>query len=254
MKSLDCLLARLSAVTPITSPAQEFRRFADIHKRLLGATWILLAVVGLGITLPAQDTQRFEAFGGYSFSYNNYPVVNRANFNGWNGSSTVFVNRWLGITADFSGAYGSQASLLFCDSDGCLHERNSLSSYTYLVGPHFVYRRSRYAPFAEPLFGIHNPHTSSSWNITQCQPIDCGSGNGPLFRDHKFAMAVGGGLDIALAHGISIRPVEVDYVLLKEVAYRPENGTFVSYNANNNTFRYSGGITFRFGSHLGPPR
>jgi hypothetical protein len=57
-------------------------------------------------------------------------------------------------------------------------------------------------------------------------------------------MALGGGLDIALSHGISIRPVEVDYLLLREPALVNQSGT-------KNTFRYSGGVTFRFGSHLG---
>ncbi len=227
-----------------------------MNRKLLGFACLLLLTLSFKIKSPAQDTQRLEAFGGYSFSYNSFPLYTKTNFNGWNTSSTVFVNRWLGLTADFSGAYGSQNVPIFCTPNGCYYAKGSLSSYTYLFGPHFVYRHSRYAPFAETLFGIHNPHTSFSplTQQEQCQPLmicfEPGSGSSSSY--HKFAMALGGGLDIALSHGISIRPVEVDYVLLKEPAYRLENGNIVGYNANNNTFRYSGGITFRFGSHLGP--
>lgn len=228
-----------------------------MNRKLLGCACLLLLTLSFKITSPAQDTQRFEAFGGYSFSYNSFPIYNRSDFNGWNSSSTVFVNRWLGLTADFSGAYGSQRVPVFCTPNGCFDEKFSLSSYTYLFGPHFVYRRSRYAPFAETLFGIHNPHTSvSPLTEEQCQPpmICSEPGNGSSSSFHKFAMALGGGLDIALSHGISIRPVEVDYLLLKEPAFRFENGNEVGYSANNNTFRYSAGITFRFGSHLGPSK
>jgi hypothetical protein len=67
-------------------------------------------------------------------------------------------------------------------------------------------------------------------------------------------MALGGGLDIALSHGISIRPVEVDYLLLREPAIKVEDDNLVYYGKNNNTFRYSTGITFRFGSHPGPSK
>jgi hypothetical protein len=47
----------------------------------------------------------------------------------------------------------------------------SVTLHFYLFGPHFVYRRSRYATFAETLFGIHNPHLAkgpAEWTL--CQP------------------------------------------------------------------------------------
>lgn len=221
-----------------------------MHKKLLGRSCLLLVVVTLVIASPAQDTQRFEAFGGYSFSYNTLPIYNKSIFNGWDGSSTVFVNRWFGVTADFSGTYGSQKIPLYCYPGGCVHERESLSSYTYLFGPHLVYRHKRYAPFGETLAGLHNPHLSS----TLLDACNCQLDFPAHTSYHKFAMAVGGGLDIALSHGISIRPVEVDYLLLRDPTYKFENGNLVYYGTNNNTFRYSGGINFRFGEHLGSSR
>ncbi len=221
-----------------------------MDKKLPGGSCLLLAVLVLTVVSAAQDTQRFEAFGGYSFSsHTSFPIQNNFTFNGWNGSSTVFVNRWLGLTADFSGSYGSQKVPIFCYTGGCLDEEASLSSYTYLFGPHLVYRHKRYAPFVETLAGVHNPHLTST-PLGSCGPANCQlSDSGVSY--HKFAMAVGGGLDIALSHGISIRPVQVDYMLLREPAIRFENDNVVYYGANNNTFRYSGGITFRFGSPVG---
>jgi opacity protein-like surface antigen len=227
-----------------------------MKKKLLGGSSLLLVVVTLLIASPAQDTQRFEAFGGYSFTYKS-PISDgdHINFNGWNTSSTVFVNRWLGLTADFSGSYASSKIPIFCYPGGCFYEHGSFSSYSYLFGPHVVYRRSRYAPFVETLFGIHNPHTTiSPLNSQQCPPItDCSQLGSNTTSYHRFAMAIGGGLDIALSHDISIRPVQVDYLFQRDPYWNfDNNGNLVDVGASNNTFRYSGGITFRFGSHLGP--
>jgi hypothetical protein len=223
---------------------------------LLGGGWLLLVVLSFAITSAAQDTQRFEAFGGYSFSHNSTLLDPTNNFSGWDTSSTVFLNRWFGLTADLSGNYGSQndpVAVLQGQPYGKV--KVSASSYTYLFGPHFTYRRSRYAPFAESLFGIHNPrHT---YTLLECgPPLSCTLpvGNSSSGSYHSFAMAMGGGLDIALSHGISLRPVEVDYLLLREPTPTVENGVFVYHGSNNNTFRYSTGITFRFGSLLGSSR
>ena len=139
-------------------------------RKLLGSSSLLLVVLSLITLSPAQDTQRFETFGGYAFTYKN-PTVTGENtdFNGWNTSTTVFLNHWLGLTADLSGAYASHKVPIFCSPYGCLYEHGSYSSYSYLFGPHIVYRRSRYAPFVETLFGLHNPHTK----ITPLQPANC---------------------------------------------------------------------------------
>lgn len=170
------------------------------------------------------------------------------NFNGWDASSTVFVNRWLGVTADFSGGFASHKVPVFCTPYGCVYENGSHSSYSYLFGPHIVYRRSRYAPFAETLFGIYHPGTTlSPLNPGDCQPSpSCLLTAGYHYSSTNFEMAIGGGLDIGLSHGVSIRPVNVDYVLQRDFIYLFRNG-----GSNNNTFRYSGGINFRFGDHLG---
>ena len=256
MKSFCCLLAPLGAVLPITSSTQESGRFAAVNRKLLGCVSLLLVALSLKIASPAQDTQRFEAFGGYSFTHNGTLLDPTNNFSGWDSSSTIFLNRWFGLTADFSGHYGSQYSpIIYLQEQPYGKVKDSASSYTYLFGPHFTYRRSRYAPFAESLFGVQNPrHT---YTLVECgPPLECTDPIGHSLGGsyHSFAMAIGGGLDIALSHGISLRPIEADYLLLREPEPTVENGVYVYHGATNNTFRYSTGITFRFGSHLGSSR
>ena len=57
--------------------------------------------------------------------------------------------------------------------------------------------------------------------------------------DTKFAMSAGGGLDIALAHGISIRPIQAEYVLDRACCgVLVQQGVFHYYGYNNNGFRY----------------
>jgi hypothetical protein len=230
-------------------------------RKFLSVAWLLLVVLSVGSRSPAQDAQRFEVFGGYSLTQNSglgWLDLNN-NFSGWNGSSTIFLNRWFGVTADFSGHYGSRITPSFLDIGGQpLGEvKNTGSFNTFLFGPHFTYRRSRYAPFVESLFGLHK--VEEGWTILQdeCAPTTCpGDGVGTRGHGlyHKFGMAIGGGLDIALSHGISLRPVEVDYLLLRQPRLALNNGGIVFYDGNNNSFRYSTGITFRFGPHFSPPR
>jgi hypothetical protein len=64
-------------------------------------------------------------------------------------------------------------------------------------------------------------------------------------------MALGGGLDVNLGHGISLRPVQADYLLQRVSATLPDNGAFYSHTFYFNHFRYSAGVVFRFGPHLG---
>jgi hypothetical protein len=214
------------------------------------------------ISAAAQDTQRVEVFGGYSLLHDNQLVPDAANFSGWDAATTIFLNRWFGVTSDFSGHYGSETLIVPPPpvpgaTGGKI--RYSASPYSFLFGPHFTYHRSRYAPFAQALFGpthtvstqtvlvqVTCPPSGSSGPIPTCSGLQGGSSTST-----DFSMALGGGLDIAIGHGISLRPIQADYVLQRVSATLPENGTIVSRTFYFNHFRYSTGITFRFGRHLG---
>jgi opacity protein-like surface antigen len=219
--------------------------------------WIsLLSLVVIAvIAASAQDAQRFETFGGYSLTHD--PSFLAATTNGWDTSTTILLKRWLGFTTDLSGHYGS-GDFPFAIVNGYPlgKYRENTSSYTYMAGPHFTYRRSRYAPFVETLFGVYN----ARYNLTVlegCSPGVCiGPAPGSTRSDSytKFALAAGGGLDIAVGHGISVRPFQMEYLLLREPGATVSDGNIVPITNNYNTYRFSTGISFQFGPHVGPSR
>jgi hypothetical protein len=212
---------------------------------------ILICLTATG-TSKAQETQRIEISGGYSLLHDG-SLLSRTVFNGWNGSSTVFLNRWFGVTGDVSGHYGSETEVvppLPGTTAGKI--RLSTSMYSFMLGPHFTYHRSRYAPFAQALFGGYRTERV----VTTLVPLTCSllpcsvatGGGGAVLGG--FVMALGGGLDIELGHGISLRPVQAEYLLRRAVYRFPDNASIFSFVYYANTFRYSTGIVFRFGRHL----
>ena len=222
--------------------------------------WIVLSLVVLtsAIAVSAQDAQRFETFGGYSLTHDTSFLA--ATTNGWDTSTTVFLKRWLGFTTDISGHYGSDnVPIIVVNGDPLGNIQLNSSSYTYMAGPHFTYRRSRFAPFAQTLFGVYNAR--EKYTVLEgpnCPPPGSCSG-APVgstgnFSYTKFALAAGGGLDIDVGHGLAVRPFQMEYLLLRQPSETLRNGNIVPITFNDNTYRFSTGVMFRFGSHLGASR
>src|SRR6185437_15717325 len=70
----------------------------------------------------AQNVPKFEVFGGYQYVH--WGLSRGAlNMNGFDSSATYNFNRWLGLSADISGAYNNSGS------QGTTH------IYTYMFGP-----------------------------------------------------------------------------------------------------------------------
>jgi hypothetical protein len=111
------------------------------------------------------------------------------------------VTDWLGGVADFDGHYDSPAGF-------------SSSLHTFVFGPQTSWP-SRVSPFAHVWIG--GAHISSG-----------GLG------ESAFAMAIGGGIDTRLVHGIYWRVIQGDYL--------PTHFG----NAWENNARLSTGIVFRF--------
>src|SRR5215831_19351502 len=97
----------------------------------------LLLMFGLLLFLPvaamAQDTPRAQVFGGYSYFRADGQGGPGENMNGWNGQVTGNLNKWLGLTSDFSGLYGHQTVLGIKSNDAI---------YTYGFGPTVSYRKN----------------------------------------------------------------------------------------------------------------
>jgi hypothetical protein len=141
---------------------------------------------------------KVELFGGYSYMRTASPSFN---LNGWELAGQYKATDWLGGVADFDGHYGSPNGF-------------STSLHTFLFGPEVSWP-ARVSPFAHVLFG--GAHVSSGG-----------------FSDTSFAMAVGGGIDTRLIHGIYWRIIQGDYL-----------PTFFG-NARENNARLSTGIVVRF--------
>ncbi len=172
---------------------------------------IVLVVVVLGLLLlpaAAQEYPKAEVFGGYQFTRISVEGAS-ANFNGWNASVTGNVNKWLGLTGDFSGSYKSVTGA-------------SGHIYSYAFGPTIsLSHEGTVNPFVHALFG----------GVTAGGTVEgFGSGN-----SNGLTIMAGGGVDAKLSPRLAFRVAQFDWVY-----YRIE-GTSESKN-----IRLSTGIVLRF--------
>ena len=139
-------------------------------KKAIGITLFvaLFSFVGL-----AQEAPKPEVFGGYQFT----TLDPSWHANGWNGAASMYLTRWLGVTGDFSGAYGTGATHF----------------YTYTGGPVVSMHKHAISPFAHALFG--GGHVSSS-----------GYGNSGM------VLMFGGGLDYG-RNAFAIRLCQADWMM-----------------------------------------
>jgi hypothetical protein len=96
-------------------------------RRLFFCAIAMVACAGL-----AQAAPKAEIFGGYQYTH----FDGGTNLNGWNAALTAYLNSFLGITADFSGVYGS-----------------GLHFHTYSFGPEIAVPLPLVKPFAHVLVG-----------------------------------------------------------------------------------------------------
>jgi hypothetical protein len=190
---------------------------------------LLSALIFLALFLATPShAQSFELFGGYSFvrppvTFSQTPqgtcvitgcitttTTQNLNFNGWEVGGAFKVLGPLALAADFSDTSGS-------------FQGAHTHLKTYLVGPQLRFP-GPISPFAQFLVGGAHESTTSSLG-----PVVTGSPT-----QNAFATALGGGLDLKLLPLLSVRPVQVDYLL-------------THFNSNTqNQFRFSAGVVVRF--------
>jgi hypothetical protein len=170
---------------------------------------LLITSVGLfSLLTVAQETPKAEVFGGYQYTRINVGGTG-FNFNGWNASVTGNVNKYVGVAADFSGAYKSEGGA-------------SLKVHSYTFGPVIsLNHEGTLNPFVHALFGGANANLSASG-------LGSSSTNG-------FAMMMGGGTDAKLSPRLAVRLFQADWV------YYRFQGVGESKNV-----RISTGLVFRF--------
>jgi len=192
---------------------------------------VLIVFLGL-LALPLMAEDRAEVYGGYQYlrlndvggcgSSNGCPDISA---NGWNAGVSGFFNHYFGVTGDFSGTYHTQS----VSSHGT-GINVPLHFYTFAGGPVVAFNRGKVNPYVHALFG--GVHVGAS-----------ASADGVSVSESKtgFVTAVGGGIDVKVAHAISVRLVDVDWV------YYHFSGIFggPSYG-NSDNVRITAGVVLRF--------
>ena len=199
-------------------------------------TGLLFLTLALALGACAQDVPKVEIPLGFSM-VNVHPNLNPiTSFNVFGGGGQVDFNfgNYFGIKADFMGY--TQGSGLKVSQNGQFLGNVNGNVFTYMFGPQIKKHTGVFQPFGEALFGA--AHTNLYGNICKLQN-GCLSGSGD---NNGFAMAFGGGIDLRVAKHFAIRPVEVDYLFTRFSANHVAN-----YTANQNNFRYFGGLEFMFG-------
>jgi outer membrane protein OmpA-like peptidoglycan-associated protein len=178
-----------------------------------------------GDTPPGKLVPKFEIAG--MFNYVNFdPGGGFNNFNAFGGSGAFTWNasRWIGFTEELGGlSYDRNVN------GSTIHGGTT----TFLLGPRLNLRKFDYfVPFAEFLLG--GSHAG---------PPMTGAGS-----QTAFALAAGGGVDIALTRNIVWRFAEIDYFMTNF------SGPSVGGNSRQDNVRFGSGIVLRFGlPHEAPP-
>ncbi len=155
-----------------------------VRKTLVG----ILSCFCFASIAAAQIPTGGNIFVGYSYASANLSSSQRTGLNGWNGSLEGKIFPFVGMVADISAQYGSQANAPDVYCTGVLGQPcGGLTLHTnlnnYLFGPRASVSVGRFRPFAEALFGVAR--------IRQYA--------GPFSAtDTSFATGLGGGVDYRL--------------------------------------------------------
>jgi opacity protein-like surface antigen len=167
----------------------------------------LLIILSAAASALAQESNKVEVFGGYSYLRSDLGLGADRDLRGWNASITYNLNKVLGVKADFSGHSTDGAITFEPFTDGSA--KIDTSNFTFLFGPQFSYRKNdKVVPFAHVLLGGSRRKQFSD-------PIDVPGF--PVFNidstNTAFTAAFGGGLDIKLTNRLAFRLFQADYLL-----------------------------------------
>jgi hypothetical protein len=195
-----------------------------------------------------QVATRGTVYGGYSLLHSNNndlgSSIGGTNFNlggslnGWDGQGTFNFTPHFGVTADFSGNSRQLAGVSFLGFSAGTQQH----LYNFLFGPTATAYFGKSSVFGHALFGT--AHSSLSGGVTV--PI-LGGFSAPIDSGNAFAMAFGGGIDIGLSRHFAIRAAQVDYLRTNFNSVDAlASGLSAGLNNHQNSFRYSGGVVWRF--------
>jgi outer membrane protein OmpA-like peptidoglycan-associated protein len=194
-------------------------------------------------TAAAEDYPRIETSLGYNyirfFPRDNFPAFSA---NGGSGQFVYNLNRWIGGVVDAGAVTNNNFAGFNADN----------TQVFFMAGPRLSLRKSRFKPYVQGVFGgvYYTASAPIRGFALTATPF-------PVFNDEitgrlnasqtKFAMAVGGGLDITIKRWLAFRPGALDY-------YYTRIGDLRALGDNSqHNLRYTAGLTFMFGGERPTP-
>jgi opacity protein-like surface antigen len=170
-----------------------------------------LVFVG-AVAASAQESRGLEVAGNYQYvRFNPGNGANGVNCQGGSGSAAGYLTAQFGIVGEFGG----------CKVTG-LPSGTSAHELNYLFGPRYYFRpQGRVFPFVQTLFGGEQFSAGVS-----------GVGSG---SQNAFAWTAGGGADVTLTRHVSLRAVQVEYLMTR------------FGGQSQNSVRIQSGLVWRFG-------
>lgn len=155
---------------------------------------MVLVVVLVSPQLFAQKND-FVLFGGYSYQGLNSAYGGGTNLNGLILEPEMRLGRMVSLVGDFSGGYGT-------------YNGATLRFHNYLFGPRVYARTKKIDLFAHALLG--GSHLGAQYR-------------GATDSSNSIAGAIGGGLETKGGRHLSIRFIQVDYLITKHRDRRQDN-------------------------------
>jgi len=216
-------------------------------RAILFSSILCLPMLSFAQQETSQVATRGTLFGGYSLLHSSNDLgstsIGGSNFNlggslgGWEAQGTFNFTRHFGLTADFSGNSKQLAGFSALGFSAGTQQH----MYDFLFGPTVTGYFGKSSVFGHALFGA--AHSSLGAGITV--PI-LGGISAPLDSSNAFAMAFGGGVDIGLSRHFAIRAAQVDFIRTNFNTLNSLTGLTTGTSSNQNNFRYSGGVIWRF--------
>jgi opacity protein-like surface antigen len=195
-------------------------------KRILCFFGSLAIMLFASMTILAQDDHpKIEAYGTYTLFIADIDNFNNESLHGWGVGAQWNPLKYVGGVAEFSGSYGSSRFQSPTQPGATIKVGTNV--YTYMFGPRVSWRTKPVTVFAHSLFGFATLQT------------DCSSCN--TLNTNRFAMALGGGIDVNITKGLAIRAAQLDYVPINSPLALNDGGS--SYFRNT---RFQTGVVFKF--------
>ena len=224
MKLTNVLILVVTLLSAIATSAQQSRGRIPEPGEILWPKLEVAAVysyVRFGPSVP--HTQRHGLLGG-------------------GGSLTYNWNEYLGLKGEVT-AYKSNKNAFVIPPNSVFPSGLSGTAQgnmlTYMIGPQFKVRSHFIQPFANLMAGGAHTDIYDIALKPLCSPT-AGSCSAKAPTANAFALDFGGGVDMPINKFISLRPVQIDYLLTR--FHNP-----ISKAGNQSNFHYSAGLVFTLG-------